>query len=178
MSRFTMVLAAAVATAMLVIAVSTLDAVGADPPAKTSVDLTGKLADCLRGRGVAVPALTGPALDRWLQTHRLPDADVRACKMELAPRAETIRAAPPVSAKKLTECLRAQGFDVPSDPMALKQWVGEQRSPAALRALKQCHVSLEPAPGPAPAPCGEPKLAPSKPKATRPDPGAAAEPVT
>jgi hypothetical protein len=179
MSRFTMVLAAAVATAMLVIAVSTLDAVGADPPSKASVDLAGKLADCLRGRGVAVPALTGVALDRWLQTHgmRIPEADGRACKTAIAPREETIRAAPSVSVKQLTECLRAQGFDVPSDPMALKQWIGEQRSPMALRALKRCDVSLAPGPDQAPAPCGEPKQAPSKPKATHPDPGAA-EPVT
>jgi hypothetical protein len=173
MGRFTMVLAAAVATAMLVIAVSTLNAVGADPPTKASNDLTSRLADCLRGRGVAVPALSGPALDRWLPTHHLPDADVRACKMAVAPRPATIREAPSVSVKKLTECLHAQGFDVPSDPLALKQWIGAQRSPAVLRALKQCDV----APVPDPAPCGKPKQAPSKPKATRPDPGAA-EPVT
>jgi hypothetical protein len=170
MSRFTMVLAAAVATAMLVIAVSVLDAVGADPPAKVSVDLTGKLADCLRGRGVAVPALSGPALDRWLRTHRLPDSAVRVCKMAIAPQDE-VREAPSAGAKDLSECLRGQGFDVPSDPVALKQWIGEQGSAGALRAIKHCGV------GPAPAPCGESKQAPSKPKATGPDPGTA-EPVT
>jgi hypothetical protein len=169
MSRFTMVLAAAVATGMLAIAVSTLDAVGADPPAKAATDVTDRLADCLRTRDVAVPALSGTALEHWLQTHRLPDAAVRACKMAIAPPDE-VREAPTADTKKLSECLRAQGFDAPSDPVALKQWIGEQRSPAVLRAIKECGV-------PAPAPCGGAKDPSVSPKAPRPDPGAA-DPVT
>jgi len=154
MSRFTMVLAAAVATAMLVIAVSTLDAVGADPPKKVADDLTGQLASCLRDRGVAVPALTGDALDRWLQTHRIPEAEGRACKMAVAPPETEVREAPSADVTKLSECLRAQGFDAPTDPLALKQWIGGQRSPAALRAIKRCGVDA------APAPCGAAKPAP------------------
>ncbi len=158
MSRFTMVLAAAVATAMLVIGVSALEAVGADPPAKASAadELTGKLADCLRGRGVAIPALEGAALDRWLQTHRLADADVRACKMAVAPRGTEVREARSQGVKELSSCLRAQGFDVPTDPVALKEWIGHQRSRTALDALKQCGLVMKPDPGPdgQPAPCG------------------------
>jgi hypothetical protein len=158
MSRFTMVLAAAIATGMLVIAVSALDAVGADPPAKAAAnDITGQLADCLRARDVAVPALSGSALDRWLQTHRLPDAAVRACKMALAPGSE-VREAPSAGVKKLSQCLRAHGFDVPSDPVALKRWIGEQHSSAAVSALNECDVGV-------PAPCGAPKSAPESPKA-------------
>ena len=158
MSRFTMVLAAAVATGMLVIAVSTLDAVGADPPAKAAAtDVTAQLADCLRARDVAVPAVSGSALDHWLKTHRLPDAAVRACKMAIAPRDE-VREAPPAGVKKLSQCLRAHGLDVPSDPFALKRWIGEQRSPAVVSALDECGVG-------APAPCGAPKSAPESPKA-------------
>lgn len=152
MSRFTMVLAAAVATAMLVIGASALDAVGADPPAKAAADtdLSGKLADCLRGRGVTVPALTGDALDRWLQTHRIPDAEGRACKQELAPEARS------TGAEELAGCLRAQGLDVPADPVALKEWIGHQGSRTALGALKQCGVVMKPDPGAdkKPAPCG------------------------
>jgi hypothetical protein len=162
MSRLTMVLAAAVATGMLVIAVSTLDAVGADPPAKAakaakadnvSNELTRKLADCLRSRGVAVPALSGTALDRWLRTHPVPDADGLACKQAIVPPDE-VRAAPTADTEKLSECLRAQGFHAPTDPLALKQWIGEQRSTAALRAIKKCGVDT------APAPCGAAKPAP------------------
>jgi hypothetical protein len=157
MSRFTMVLAAAVATAMLVIAASALDAVGADTPTKASAadDLTGKLADCLRDRGAAIPALDGAALDRWLQTHRLADADVRACKMAVAPRGTEVREAQSKSVKELSSCLRAQGFDVPTDPVALKEWIGRQSSRPALDALKQCGLVMKPDPGPEkPAPCG------------------------
>jgi hypothetical protein len=171
MSRLTMVLAAAVATGMLVVAVSTLDAVGADPPAKAAAtDITGRLADCLRSRDVAVPALSGDALDRWLQTHRLPDATVRACKTAVAPRGE-VRAATTADVKQLGECLRAHGFAAPSAALALKQWIGEQHSPAALRAIKECGVV------PGPAPCGAAKKPSVSPKATRPDAGAA-DPAT
>ena len=174
MSRFTMVLAAAVATAMLVIAVSTLEALGADPPNKAPDDLTGQLASCLRDRGVAVPALTGDALDRWLQTHRIPDAEGRACKMAVAPPESKVREAPSADAAKLSECLRAQGVHAPTDPMALKQWIGAQRSAGALDAIKECGVVSEPGP----APCGgDQKPAPDSPKAARPDRGAA-DPVT
>jgi hypothetical protein len=158
MSRFTMVLAATVATAMLVVAATALDAVGADPPAKASAadNLTSKLADCLRDRGVAVPALEGAALDRWLQTHRLPDADARACKTALGPRGTEVREAPSEGVKELSTCLRARGFDVPTDPMAIKQWLGHQRSRRALGAMKTCGLVMKPDPGleQKPAPCG------------------------
>ena len=56
MSRFSMVLAASVATAMLVIAIATLDAVGAGKPTADSV-LQQRFADCMRSHDVAVPAL-------------------------------------------------------------------------------------------------------------------------
>jgi len=172
MSRFTMMLAAAVATAMLVVAMSALEAVGADPPAKAQDDLTARLADCLRGRGAAIPALTGAALDDWLRAHRLPDADVRACKLAVAPPEAEVRDAPSADAKRLSECLTAQGFDVPADPVALKEWIGHRSSRAALDALKKCGLAMKPAPGPdeKPAPCGVgPAKAPDAgPKAPRP----------
>jgi hypothetical protein len=174
MSRFTMVLAAAVATAMLVIAASALDAVGADPPAKASAEdaLIGKLADCLRGRGVAVPALDGAALDRWLQTHRVPDADGRACKEALAPLGTEVREAPSNGVKELSSCLRAQGLDVPTDPVTLKEWIGHQRSRTALDALKKCGLVMKPDPGSdeKPPPCGVgPAKGSGNPKPARPE---------
>lgn len=152
MSRFTMVLAAAVATAMLVIGVSALDAVGADAPAKAPDDLTAKLADCLRDRGIAVPAVTGDELDHWLQTHQIPDATGRACKEAVAP-PET-RQAPSQGVKQLRDCLAAKGLDVPTDPIALKEWIGHQTSRAALDALKACGLVMKPDPEEKPAPCG------------------------
>jgi len=155
MRRFTMVLAASVATAMLVVAVSALDAVGADPPAKAPDDLTGQLAGCLRDRGIAIPAVTGDELDHWLQTHSIPDADGRACKEAIAPRgAAEVREAESQGVKQLRDCLTAKGLDVPTDPIALKQWIGHQTSRAALDALKQCGLVMKPEPGAKPAPCG------------------------
>lgn len=149
MSRFTMVLAAAVATAMLVTAATALDAVGADPPSEASAegDLTVRLADCLRDRGVAVPALDGAALDRWLQTHQPPDADGRACKMAVAPHGTEVREAPSKSVEELSNCLRAHGLDVPTDPVALKEWIGHQRSRTALSAMRECGLVIKPDPG-------------------------------
>jgi hypothetical protein len=155
MSRLTMVLAASVATAMLVVAVSALDAIGADPPAKAPDDLTARLADCLRDRGIPVPAVSGDELDHWLQTHRIPDATGRACKEAVAPRgAAEVREAPSQGAKQLSECLTAKGLDVPTDPIALKQWIGHQSSRSALDALKACGLVLKPDPNVKPAPCG------------------------
>jgi hypothetical protein len=141
---------------MLVIAVSALDAVGADPPAKAADDLTAKLADCLRDRGLAVPAVTGAELDRWLRTHRIPDTTGRACKEAIAPPEATVRDEPSAGVKQLRECLTAQGFDVPTDPIALKEWIGHQTGREALGALKQCGLVLKPDVGPdkKPAPCG------------------------
>jgi hypothetical protein len=169
MSRFTMVLAAAVATAMLVVAVSALDAIGAGSPAKAPDDLTAKLANCLRDRGIPVAALTGDALDRWLQTHRIPDAAGRACKEAVAPRGAEAREAPSQDAKQLSACLRGQGLDAPTDPMALKPWIGHQTSRAALDALKQCGLVMKPEPGVKPAPCGATPAQPDSAKASPAD---------
>jgi hypothetical protein len=174
MSRFTMVLAAAVATAMLVIAVSALDAVGADAPTKASDnDLTAKLADCLRDRGIAVPAVSGDELDHWLQTHRIPDATGRACKEAVAP--PQTRQAPSQGVKQLRDCLTAKGLDVPTDPIALKQWIGHQTSREGLDALKACGLVMKPDPEEKPAPCG---AVPAKqPDAAKPS-GAVADEAT
>jgi hypothetical protein len=156
MSRFSMVLAAAVATAMIVIAISTLDAVGAGKP-KAAVDLTQRLAACIRDRGVAVPALGSTAIDEWLSTHDVPEAIGRACKMKVAGGPDEVRAADAHGVETLLTCLRAQGFDPPSDPMGLKRWIGEHGQAAA---LKECGVA------PAPS-CGEkkPEAAGGEPKA-------------
>ena len=159
MSRFTMVLAAAIATATLVTAATALDAVGADAPPKkgpAADDLIGRLADCLRDRGAAVPALDGAALEHWLQASRLADADVRACKVAVQPRIER-HEAPAQSVEALSRCLRTQGLDVPTDPVALKDWIGRQRGRTALRAMEECGLVSGPdaRTDRKPAPCGE-----------------------
>lgn len=162
MSRFSMVLAASVATAMLVIAIATLDAVGAGKPTADSV-LQQRFADCMRSHDVAVPALSGEALDRWFDTHPAAGETVRACKMAVAPGPDVARKVAPdpgetrkadtLHAEKLAACLQARGLDAPSDPYALKRWVSQQHTAAATSALQACGLAQEPA-------CGDKKPMP------------------
>ena len=90
MRRVPMIIAASVTTAIIVLGVNALAPVGAQekpgPPAGS--DLVDRFADCMRDRGVAIPALQGAELDRWLDKARLPIADARACKTALAGVAE------------------------------------------------------------------------------------------
>jgi hypothetical protein len=138
MRQVRMTLAAAVATAMVVVAVAALDAVGADKVFAGS-DPTMAIADCLRDHGVAVPNLTGDELARWLETHELPEATARACKQAIAP-----QLAKQPGEQELVACLRAHGLTPPTDPTALKRWIGEQGGTAAIRALKQCGLGPQP----------------------------------
>ena len=163
MNRFSMVLAASVATAMLVIAIATLDAVGAGKPTADNV-LQQRFADCMRSHHVAIPELSGEALDRWFDSHAAAGETVRACKMAVAPGPEVAKVAPGpeagevrkadrVDAGKLAACIRGQGFDVPSDPYELKRWIGAQRTAAARRAMEHCGFAKEPS-------CGDAKPVP------------------
>jgi hypothetical protein len=76
------ILAAAVATGLIVLAVAALDAVGADK-GNAAGNETTQLVNCLRDRGVPVPNITGDELDRWFPRN-VPDADGRACKEQVA----------------------------------------------------------------------------------------------
>jgi hypothetical protein len=138
-----MSLATAVATGLVVVAVAALDAVGADKTIAKDSEIT-QLVACLRDRGVDVPNVSGAALDRWFARSDVPEADARACKSAIAGsmRPSDERAAKADGVEKIVACLRAKGFDPPTDPIALKQWMGERPD-----ALKAC------ARGPAPD-CG------------------------
>ena len=152
MRRFSMVLATAVATAMITVAVVAIDSVGAETPgAQAQETIVARFADCMRDRGMAVPALRGAALERWLKRADLPEADARACKTALADvvdKAGSVHAG--ADAAKLAGCLRAHGLEVPDDPFDLKRWIAEHRGRATEQALKEC--GLAPAPS-----CGEAK---------------------
>src|SRR5262245_24208669 len=145
MGRVRMALAAAVASALAVAAVAALDAVGADKVAAAD-DPAAAFADCMRDHGAAIPNLGGVALERWLKTHPLPDATARTCKVAIAPPIDKRVAA--ADARRLAACLRARGLNPPTEPIALKQWIGAHRGAAVDHALEDCGV------GPAPA-CGD-----------------------
>jgi hypothetical protein len=143
MSRFTMALAAAAASACVATGVGALNAVGDERPAgrATAADLA-KFADCLRAEGVDVPSDVGTRLREWMRAHQAEIGDaVRACKPEVAPA---------VAPEKLLECLRARGLNPPTAPDELKLWIA--RTPEARACVE----------GPKVAPdCGEPKEEPS-----------------
>jgi hypothetical protein len=135
-----MSIAAAVATGMVVLAVAALDAVGADNGnASAKPNELTQLVTCLRDRGVDVPNLSEDQLDRWFPRN-VPDADGRACKRAIAPAMapDERRAAKSDGVEKIVACLRAKGFDPPTDPMVLKQWILDQPGGAARRALEEC----------------------------------------
>jgi hypothetical protein len=134
-----MVIAAGVTTAIIVLGINALAPVSAQESGRTRSDLATRFADCMRDRGVAIPARHGAALDRWLRSADLPIADARACKTALADVAA--RQDSKADARKLVTCLRAQGLDPPSDPMQLKPWIGRQDTAAIQDALEACGVS-------------------------------------
>jgi hypothetical protein len=150
MRDFRMALGAAVASALVVVAVVALDAVGADKTkANAKKSEITQLVACLRDRGVDVPALSGAALDRWFARSDVPEADARACKTAIAGSIapSDARAGKADGVDRIVACLRAKGFDPPTDPIALKRWIGERRGGAVKRALEECSA------GPAPD-CG------------------------
>jgi hypothetical protein len=149
-----MMLAAAVSSALVVVAVAALDAVGADKTIAKESEIT-QLVTCMRDRGVDVPNLSGTALDRWFARSDIPEADARACKRKVGESMgpTEVRAAKSDGVDKIVACLRAKGFDPPTDPMTLKPWIFEQPGHAAERALEECGK------GPSPD-CGDKEKAP------------------
>jgi hypothetical protein len=143
MRRLSTVMAAAVASAMIVIAIAALDAVGADnSAAKPKADFMTQIGQCLRDHGVAVPALTGEQLDTWLKHHEPPLAAGRACKQALAPEASK------AAGVDVTACLRAHGVTPPQAIDDLKRWILAHKDEAAVAdAMKQCDMGPPPSCG-------------------------------
>jgi hypothetical protein len=102
MRRVSMLVAAGVTTAIIVLGLNALAPVGAQESGRQArSDLATKFADCLRDRGVAVPQLRGAALDRWFKSADLPIDTARACKTALAGVVEKVTSA---DARKLAAC--------------------------------------------------------------------------
>jgi hypothetical protein len=168
MRGFRLAVTAAVASAMVVAAVAALDAMGAEKTKANGDDpLIAAFASCLRDHGVQVPALTGASLGRWLKTQEIPGDAARACKTSIggAPPPSDDRAAN-ADAAKIAACLRDHGFDPPTDPVALKQWIAKQSGTAFRDALTACGMAP-----PSEGGCGDHKPAPppdrGKPRETR-----------
>jgi hypothetical protein len=131
MKRFLTVIAAtAVAAAITIPAIADSGSgsgSGADPEAT--------LVNCMRTNGVDIPADTrGVAIKQWLAAHEsLPSVGdaLKKCAPD-AKRGDS------VGVQELTTCLKSKGLNPPTDPAALKQWLGSQ-DPAV---VKSCGVEM------------------------------------
>ena len=156
MSRFTMTLAAASASAVAAIAAVALPAVGADSKtprkqAKTDGDFAA-FVSCLRGHGLA-DAPTDPAdLKPWLGAREASDPDsvkaaMVACNDTAPDEKRTVVTGPDL--QELATCVRAHGLDAPTAPDAFKRWVADKEvsdRDALYRVMGACKMALAPSP--------------------------------
>jgi cytochrome c553 len=180
MSRLTITLTAAAASAMVAAATVALPAIGDDSGSSGS-DGTSAFAACLRSHGLDGAPSTAEQLKPWLAAKEASDpravkAAMNACEQQLPKPKRSER----LDVQKLAACLRSHGLDAPSDPDALKAWFQrmEADDPDALkRAVPDCKMKLAPPGGEAkkPGACGEegPKVGDDAPKPAEP-----AEPTT
>jgi hypothetical protein len=183
MSRFTMTLAAAATSAVAAIAAVALPAVGADAPkhARSQAAPAGDFAafvSCLHSHGLAEAPSDPQALKPWLLARHTADPDgvkaaMLACDNKAPDEKRAVAKGPDV--QELSACLRAHGLDAPTAPDAFKRWLKGTADPSAVdAALRDCKMSLAPAPsqGPGkPGACGGdvgPAGKAAKPEAAKP----------
>jgi hypothetical protein len=132
MKRFLIVIAAtAVAAAVTIPAVADSGSgsgSGTDPKEVAFVN-------CMRTNGVDIPAdAHGFAIKQWIAAHESQPSVTEALKKC----AGDDRRADSVGVQQLTACLKSKGLNPPTDPVALKQWLGSQ-DPAV---IKSCGVEM------------------------------------
>jgi hypothetical protein len=132
MKRFLIVIAAtAVAAAVTIPAIADSGSgsgSGTDPKEVAFVN-------CMRTNGVDIPAdAHGFAIKQWIAAHESQPSVTEA----LNKCAGDDRQSDSVGVKELTTCLKSKGLNPPSDPVALKQWLGSQ-DPAV---IKSCGVEM------------------------------------
>jgi hypothetical protein len=192
MSRLTITLTAAAASALVAAATVALPALGDDPPnAPTNA---AALAACLRSHGLAGAPDDALALKPWIAQRQAQDPDgvkraMMACEQFLTPapdgpksKRDKPRELSGPDVQELLACMRANGLDPPRDPAALKRWLQQKEAsdPDAIkRVIPTCKMQLDPGAAKAAKPgvCGDdaPKSGgePAKPEETQP-----AEPST
>jgi hypothetical protein len=192
MSRLTITLTAAAASALVAAATVALPALGDDPP-NASTDAAA-LAACLRSHGLAGAPDDPLALKPWIAQRQEQDPDgvkkaMMACQQFQTPapdgpkpKLDKPRELSGPDVQELVACMRANGLDAPSDPAALKRWLQQKEAsdPDAIkRVLPTCKMQLDPAAAKAAKPgiCGDdaakPGGEPAKPEEAKP-----AEPST
>jgi hypothetical protein len=169
MSRLTITLTAAAASALVAAAVVALPAVGDDSnngPASPAA-----LAACLRSHGLDGAPDDAVALKTWIGERQAQDPDgvkraMSACEQYQTggpdkPKFEERRELSDADVAKIVACIRDNGLDAPSDPVALKRWLQqeEQSHPDDVaRVMPKCKMQLDPNPPPKdakPGGCGD-----------------------
>ena len=185
MSRFTMTLTAAAASAVTAIAAVALPAVGSDSKTPRRQAEPGSatftaFVSCLRSHGLADAPADPAALKPWLGTKEASEPDavkaaMAACDDKLPPKPTGVAEGPDI--EKVIACVRGHGIDAPTQPDAFKRWLdGSADSSAADAALRDCKMKLAPGPseGPGVKPRGcvndvRPADGGAKPDAAKPD---------
>jgi len=127
MKRFLIVIAAtAVAAAVTIPALADSGSgsgSGTDPKEVAFVN-------CMRTNGVDIPAdAHGFAIKQWIAAHESQPSVTEALKKC----AGDDRRGDSVGVEQLVTCLKSKGLNPPTDPVALKQWLGSQ-DPAVVKA--------------------------------------------
>jgi hypothetical protein len=169
MSRLTITLTAAAASALAAAAIVALPAVGDD--SNNGPDNVAALAACLRSHGLDGAPNDPAALKPWIAQRQSQDPDgvkraMSACEEYQTggpdkPKFEERRELSDADVAKIVACIRANGLDAPSDPVALKSWLTqeEQSHPDDVeRVMRKCKMQLDPTPPPKdgkPGGCGD-----------------------
>lgn len=182
MSRFTMALVAAAVAAIAAVAVVALPAIGDDGGSPNG------FAACLRAHGLPGAPSDPTALKPWLASQEGDNAAalkaaVLACDPTQPDKpGKPAGSRPSLDADAVIACVRRQGIDAPTDPLAFKQWLAGQTSMASSgvrAALDACKISLDPGPEPGAEKCAVPpdKAPADKPQGEKP-PAKSAPPAT
>jgi cytochrome c553 len=190
MSRLTITLTAAAASALVAAAVVALPAIGDD--SNNGPSNVAALAACLRTHGLDGAPDDPAALKPWIAQRQSQDPlavkrAMNACQEYQTggpdkPKFAEKRELSASDVAKLVACMRDNGLDAPSDPVALKRWLQqeEQSHPDDVaRVMPKCKMQLDPNPPPKdakPGVCGDeakPGGESAKPEETKP-----AEPST
>jgi hypothetical protein len=169
MSRLTITLTAAAASALVAAATVALPALGDD--SDNASPSPAALAACLRSHGLTGAPDDPVALKQWIGQRQTQDPDgvkraMLACEQYQTggpdkPKFEKRRELSDADVAKLVACMRDNGLDAPSDPVALKSWLTQEQQSHpddVARVMPKCKMELDPMPPPKdakPGVCGE-----------------------
>ena len=169
MSRLTITLTAAAASALVAAAVVALPAIGDD--SNNGPSNVAALAACLRTHGLDGAPDDPAALKPWIGQRVSQDPLAVKQAMDACQQYQTGGPDKPKFAEKrelsasdvakLVACMRDNGLDAPSDPVALKRWLQqeEQSHPDDVaRVMPKCKMQVDPNPPPKdakPGVCGD-----------------------